>query len=416
MNSIISRLVAPILFLAIAAPTSIVLGQEEAPVEETGSRMGNIYFDIGTWVPQPVGLHYTPATLYDTSTGFGVQSNLELPHSTSDKTLYGLEYRMPSGYGRFVASLYKHEDVSSMSAYRAAEFIYGESLAHNAFPGVYNNQLADAFVSTASTRLRQWGLDYYRPAFRTPRLAADWFVGWRRVEHERALAAEYFALVPDLPPILPPACNLPCPDLSPWSDTATVTSDFDGRGITAGIDLEFPLWKNELVFEGKASLTVMRGKLSAGYQGNNSYYILNDGSGIEGYESNQILCLTPESCQDDYEIFDMVFVSDNQVVYVADRIAQREAKFAVGSNNSSHTSQLVDLYLGFRWRTPLQRLEVFAGFRQAHYNDIAVELRPVVNVVSVDDGQVMLGMESLNPTEGSVTYEGFLGGVTVRIY
>jgi hypothetical protein len=391
MNSIISRLVAPVLFLVLAAPTSMVLGQEEAPAEETGNRFGNIYFDIGTWVPQPVGLHYSSASQVDTNTSFGAQSNLELPHSTNSKTLYGLEYRMPSDYGRFVVTLFKHEDFSDLSAYRPADFIYGESLAHNAFPGVYNNSMADG-------------------------IAADWFVGWRRVEHERALAAEYFALVPDLPPILPPACTLPCPDLSPWSDTAVTTSDFDGRGITAGIELEFPLWKNELVFEGRASITVLRGKLSATYEGTNSYYILDNGVGIEGYETDQILCLTPDTCQDDYELFDLVFIADNQVVYVSDRIDQNEAKFAVGSKNDSHTSQLVDLYLGFRWRTPLKRLEVFAGFRQAHYDDVAVELRPTVNITSVDEGQVTVGLGQLNPQQGSVTYEGFLGGVTVRLY
>jgi hypothetical protein len=415
MNSIFCRRsVAPVaLLLAIAVPAPIVLAQEEAPAEETGNRLGNIFLDIGTWVAQPSGLQYTPATRVDPTSPFATQTNLEIPHGTNDEAQYRVEYRLPSNMGSFEFRVYKHEDNSNLDGFSPAAFLFGEALTHNLYAGLNNDGLADAFRSRSRTKMREWRIDYRRQAFRTPRVAADWFVGWRRVKHSRDLRADYFALVPGLPVILPPACDLNCPDLSPESDFASTRSQFEGRGATAGIDLQFPLWKNEVVFEGGASISVLRGDLNSRYEALNTYYIETTGTG----NFVRILCDTPSACAADYETFDDVFLDGTTVIYQAERIAQRDAAFAVQRANSAQTSLVIENHLGFRWRTPYKRLEVFGGFRQTRYDDVALELRPTVSALDPNsDGEVVLVTTGVNETERSVTYEGFFGGVTFRLY
>lgn len=393
----------------VAAPCG---AQEEAPPEDTGSRLGNVYVDFGTWVAQPTGLQYVPATMLDASGDVQFQRNLEVDHGTSDKTHWAIDYDMPADLGRFSFEYYKHDDMEQFGMLSPAQFVFGEAIAHNVFAGYRNDTLADGFLSRTLTELREFRIDYTREAYRSPRVAVDWFVGWRRVEHSRQIDASYFALAPDLPPVLPPNCSA-CPDLDPLPDTAGRTSSYEGRGATVGMDIEFPLWRNDVVFEGEIAVTVMRGDLTARYQATNSYYVL--AQDIPGRAAG-ILCLDDATCDDDYELFDDV-IENGQPIFVGDRIAQRQASIGVISDGSSLTNLVVENSLGFRWRTPYRRLEVFAGFRQTRYDDIAIDLQPTVAASAPDDDlEISLATTALRETARSVTYEGFYGGVTFRLY
>jgi len=214
--------------------------------------------------------------------------------------------------------------------------------------------------------------------------------------------------------ILPPACETPCPDLSPLPDSAGTRSQYEGRGLTGGIQLEFPLWKNNLVIEGSVAVSVLRGDIDLYYNGSNSYYIETDGGG----DFVQILCATPDVCESDYETFDDTFLEGNNIVYQADRIAQRNASISLSDTKTDQSSLVVENDIAIRWRTPYKRLEVFGGFRQSRYGGVAVELRPTVQAGAPDeDGNFPLTLVGgVTENERSVTYEGFYGGVTIRLY
>jgi hypothetical protein len=410
MNSIIcGRYVARlVLLLAIAAATSISVAQEEAPAEETGSRLGNIYFNLESWVSQPTGLEYVPATLINPGSPLET-TTLEVPYGTSNEARYQLDYAMPSELGHLVFTLYKHKDDPGLTRLSPAEFIYGATLTNPLFAGVDNDGLADGFASATYTKLRDARIDFYRPAFRSPRVAANWFVGWRRVRFSRSLAADYFGLVPDFPPLLPPGgyCpdppppDAPCP-LNPIPDSAGIKSSFEGRGATVGMDLEFPLWKNTVVLEGDIAISVMRGKVDTEYGSETALYVL-DGTEILGPP---------------YDEFDDVLVDDQGVVtYLIDDITQETFTVGLQADGLSTTSEVFEASIGFRWRTPLKRLEVYGGFRQAHYADAAIDLRPKnVTYTVTEDGLEVRNIQDIDEVDRSVTYEGFYGGIRVRLY
>jgi hypothetical protein len=408
MNSIIcGRFVAPlVLVIAIAAFASIAVAQEEAPAEETGSRLGNIYVSFESWVAQPTGLEYFSATVIDPTNPLATK-NLEVPYSTNDEVRYQLDYALPSELGNIAVTLYKHKDERDLTLLSPSEFIYGEILAHPLFAGVDNDGLADGFSSATETKLRDMRFDFYRPAFRSPRVAANWFVGWRRVRHSRRFATDYFALVPDFPPLLPPGgyCpdtpENPCP-LNPIPDRTRIRSSFEGRGVTVGMDLEFPLWKNQVVLEGDVAVSVMRGKVDTEYASETSLYVYDD-----------FLVLGPP-----YDEFDDVIIDDQgQVIQILDSIAQYTLPVGLQADSLSTTSEVLEASLGFRWRTPVKRIEVYGGFRQAHYADAGIDLRPKnVTITVTEDGIIVRNIQDVDRTNHSVTYEGFYGGLRIRLY
>ena len=129
-----------------------------------------------------------------------------------------------------------------------------------------------------------------------------------------------------------------------------------------------------------------------------------------------------------YGAFDETFVgNDGETNFVSDFIVQAVAPIGVQANSVSTISEVYDVHLGFRWRA-LKWLEPFAGFRQTHYSDVGLDLRPTgvnltetANGVEFQQGQDHLEVQNLN-LEGvdrintSVTYEGFFFGVTFRLY
>ena len=64
-----------------------------------------------------------------------------------------------------------------------------------------------------------------------------------------------------------------------------------------------------------------------------------------------------------------------------------------------------------------KRIEVVAGFRVTRYNDVGIDLRPNVFVEAIDgNGELVLKIDGFTQTSRSVTYEGFYGGIVVRLY
>jgi len=405
--------------LCLFSAPILLLAQEEAPVEETGNRIGNVYFSLGIWSSQPVGTQYSPAGVSTTDTdptGTSANlNNLDIEHGTESEGTYEFEYVLPKNYGTLSYSLYKQNDESFLNLTSPSNYIFEQSLSFDDFAGLRNDGLSDGFFSTATTELREWKIDYSRLAFETPRVKGAWSVGWRRVEHHEELVAEYFNLVTGLPPLLPPLCD-PCDEglilaLTPRSDTASVKSNYEGRGLTLGIDLELPLWKNKVVLEGSASISALRGDANSFYIATNNYFTINEPPG-------RVLCADAATCDDDYALFGAMEDSGGgNTSPVFNRISQRNATASATLDGVSQDAFVLDTRVGFRWRTPLRRLEVFGGFKQSRYDDVAIDIRPQVVVTEIDDlGVASLAVSGIDRSLKSVTYEGFYGGVRLRLY
>jgi hypothetical protein len=407
------NLVRRCVVLCLMLIPALSIAQEEAPAEETGNRIGNVYFSAAVWASQPVGTQYSPAGLANTDSTNNVNTltSLEMDHGTQSDVAYEFEYVLPSNYGTLSYDIYKQEDATELNLSSPSDYIYQQSLSFDILAGFRNDGLADGVRSVADTRLREWKIAYSRPAFETPRIKGTWSVGWRRVQNGQVLSADYLSTVTGLPPFLPPLCD-PCDGLiqalTPRSDTAQVSSRVEGRGIDVGFDVEMPLWKNKVTLEGGVSVSALRSTGKASYTSTNHYYTVS-AAGQGG-----ILCVSPEFCEEDYDLFNFLGLgTDNPFAF-----SQRSATITATADDISQSSLAIDTHVGFRWRTPYKRVEVFGGIKQSRYEDAAIELRPEVVVTEQNGatGAVSFAINNVDRSFKSVTYEGFFAGLRVRLY
>jgi len=112
-----------------------------------------------------------------------------------------------------------------------------------------------------------------------------------------------------------------------------------------------------------------------------------------------------------------VFIDESgNIIPILDDISQNDVSLGLQSDVSTN-SQAYDASIGFRWRTPYKRLEVFGGIRQTHYENVGVELRPKnVTITFTEDGDVVRTIQDIDQIDRSVTYEGLFGGLRFRLY
>lgn len=361
------------------------------------------------WVAQPAGLEFFPATQNDPNNTVGTRL-LQTEYGTESEARVRAAYRLPGGAGLIGGTYYSHDAESALEQFSPGSFVFGEQLTHPLLAGFNNDGLADAFESASLTALRDWRVDFQRPAFSTARVTGDWFIGWRRVSHRRAQAAIYHALVPDLPPLVPPL-TAPRPDLNPLPDVASISSRFEGRGPAAGFDVDFPLWKGKLLFEGGLSVAVLRGETDASYTALNSFYVVN----APEIGLDNVILGPPYG--DEFE-----FIYPNPTdpnlppLALIDSITQRQAAIGLQAQRLSSTSQVLESYLGFRWKL-LRRFEFYGGFRSTRYDDVGVDLRPkVATPTFTEDGNIIFNVQDVTQDKRSATYEGLYLGVTVHLF
>ncbi len=371
-----------------ACPSVMAQGDaDEASVSEE-EEAGGLWMEAALWVAQPTGLDYTPATRINPLDPFDTQQQV-ITHGTSNRGRFRLGYEISRAVGEFVFTYYSHEDTEGLSGDRPGEFIFGETMAYPFHAGVFDDGLADHFDADTVTRVRDLRIDYYRHAFESERVAAKWFVGWRRVFHSRELTVSYFGLAPNLPPLLPPVTGTPRPLLVPEPDRAFQKSQYEGRGPEAGLDLLVDLWKNRIHLETGFAMAVLRGNFETDYTSTTHLYLLD--------QAGAVTVLAPP-----YDEFnDPLLVPSIQ-----------QASFSVGlkSGPVSADSALLEAYLGVRWRA-WRTLEVFAGFRATRYDDVALELRPKQSTISLNG---VVNLEDATRSVQSLGYEGFYGGLAYR--
>ena len=392
--------------LVLAAGTQPVVAQE-ADEEEEPTGLGEIFVEAGTWIAQPVGLEFFPVTeanpvnILDTRV-------LGFPYGTEREPRARIGYKFHRNFGSVVATVYNNDTTVSMTGESPGLFPFGESLVHPLFAGYRNDGRADAFTANARAQLQDVRVHFYRTAFESPRVRAEWFVGLRRVKQKREMSAAYFGLDPDLPALVPPLTS-PRPDLDPAPDLATVTSAYSGRGAEAGMDFHLPLWRDRIEVETGFSIAVLRGEVDSTYVSQTNYYVL-------AVPNTPEVILAPPYAELEDTRLDPISMLPIPLV---DDIDQRSLELGFTSNNLSTSSQVVETYLGLRYRA-WRTLEVFFGFRNARFTDVGIELKPITVVsptgvaLDANGNLVGLNLDAVEQVKRSVSYEGFYTGLAYR--
>jgi hypothetical protein len=372
----------PVVVLALVLSCSTLV-PAAAQDEDEESGFGDLYAQIETWVAQPAGLNYYPATQNDPDDPYNTRL-LTFPTGTSTEFRYRAGFELSGNRGGVILTWFAHQDMREMTRATPGNYIFGETQVHPYLAGYYNDGLADGFDAAAKTTLRDLRIDYYRTAFKTDRVEAKWFVGWRRVSYRRVLDTQYHALIDDLPPL----SNRP--DLEPGVDTAHVESNFSGRGVGAGMDFLMPVWKDKISLEGGFDLAVLRSKTDATYRSTVWAYTI--------YIDPDTFIMEPP-----YDFEGMV--GD---VPAIDLITQEAFATGLVAENLSSTGSVLGGYVGVRWQA-WRGLEVFGGFRSTRYDDVGVELRPKSSSLYAG-----FNVQDVNRESRSATYEGFYAGLAYR--
>ncbi len=372
-----------------------------------------IRVDLEAWVPQASGLDQLGATrLADDGNPFGT-SLLTPEYSTKVEGRFRLDYQLPNDLGALGFSYQKHADEALLRESEPSNFIFGEIAVNPALAGLFDGSsragLADAFDVNAKSALRDVSFTFRRELFGDRRVKSQWHVDWRRVKHTREDRVSYYALAPVPPVPVNPNPLIARPDLLPEADRALIASAFNGRGPGVGLDVQIPLWQDKFLFEGGASVALLRGDMDSESRSVTWAYVLDvpDNWGVpEG------IVKAPFAEFEGTVIPPGVTESFPLVNY----IQQVPLSIGVASGGQSASAQAWDGYLGFRWHA-LNSLEVYAGIRGARYADVARELRPQISAVSVEsNGTLSANLQTISETDRSLTLEGLYIGLTYRFW
>jgi hypothetical protein len=401
--------IAPHSLRAVAGPLVVMLTLFAAPTlaqeEEQDEEPSGLYLEAGTWIAQPKGTEFFPATVTDQNNPFDAEL-LGMSFGTETAGRFRLGWVFGKSYGGIIATYYgQSPEDSTLSGRSPGEFVYGQIQNHPLYAGYRNDGLSDAFEATAGMRLRDFRLDYFNRAFRSPRVRGNWLVGYRNIDVERQFSVEYPTLLNDLPAFIPPFCTPSTPEeegdfpqcypnLVPQTDVATMESNYSGRGIEAGMDFEVPFLRNRMQLEAGFVFAVLRGDIRTQYRSTTHVYTL-DG----------VLLAWP------YDVLGESLPPENPgdpPIPVADFADQVAFDIALGADSLSATSTIFEVNLGLRFKV-WRDLDVFFGLRSANYDNVGVDYRPKVLVLDVNSN-----LQTVEETDRSVTYEGFYLGMSYQ--
>lgn len=401
-------LVASALAVALFGFSSAAMAQGETETDDEFDKLGKLYGEIEAWAVQPIGADFKPASVRDPNNVFNTRL-LGIDPSTENRFRVRGGYRLKDNMGEFLVTYTSMNDAESLQRLDPGEFIYGILLTGQQHAGVFNDGLADGFIANTGLKTRDFRVDFYRDAFKGRRISSKWFIGYRRVIHERNLSATYFALAPDIPNVLNPISGVASETLfrrlQPRADTAAQSGTFNGRGLETGMAFKMNLGSSKKVWaEADFSLGVLRGKIDSDYVSTTHRYILRDTGGNFLYE------LAPP--YDEFEQFDDP--NDPTSSATAERIRQQNLRSGLNVQSDPGASMVLEMSLALRYRV-WKNLDLFGGVRQTYYENVGVDLRP--RTVAPAGNQVSDGVDLVvNENDAtrdlkSMTYEGLYFGI-----
>ncbi|HEX4825456.1 MAG TPA: hypothetical protein VFV19_14220 [Candidatus Polarisedimenticolaceae bacterium] len=374
---------------APAAPEATPAPKKKWDLEDPPlHRWGGFTVSLAGWSPSPVGADEQIALIYKTGQ---LPTPLTIPLTSNIREAWKVAYHLPGGYGSIVGrydSMNNHEDKSYSSP---GQFIYGITLGDPEFAGAFDDGLADGIHAFSMVKNRDTRFEYSDTAFENKRVKATWGAGFVNIDHNEMLQATYFALVPNLPAVIPPIVPqaIDPAQFQPIPDRVLLQSDYSGNGVSGSFDVEFKLFTRLSVISG-VSVALVRGGVSSTYKSFTSFYqSAIDGHYIDKEELFNTLQFGPATCD----------VASGITECIA-AITQATKFIGYYAPNQSHAAQAWNGYIGLQ--TPIWRgLRAFVTFRESYYQNVGLD------AVLHDD-------QSVTTTAKSVGYEGYELGVSWR--
>jgi hypothetical protein len=361
-------------------PPSDSAGKDAKLLEEPLHRWGAWTISLAAWQPSLVGAEDEIAVVFPTNKSpypllLGAESNI--------RESWLVAYHLPRNLGSIVMHYDSMNYQDQAQHFSPGQFIYGESQAYPEFRGAFDDGFADGVSASASRKLREVRFEFSDKAWETKHTRATWGAGVHNLDYSRQSYIDYYALVPNLPPVIPPVVSPPYDSsaYNPLPDQVIQKSDYSGSGVGASLDVEFRLHPRFSIISG-LSIGLLRGKVTTSYQSQTSFYFSTD----DGYHY-----LSKD------ELFDILNNGTDQQI---NKVGQESVTYALSVPNASQAAQTYDLYVGIQsavWRG----LKVFATYREMYYQNVGARAVPTPNLT--------IDSQSL-----SVGYEGYLVGLSWR--
>jgi hypothetical protein len=363
-------------------------GIEDPPLH----RWGGWTISLAGWQPSLVGANEDIAT-YDVG---GIATPVVQGSEARTKETVRVSYHLPKDRGSIVGQYDAMNVDDKLQNFVPGQFIFREVRGYPGALGVFDDGLADGVSSEAQRRTREFRLEYQRSAFTSRWANGTWGVGYRELSHGRGLGITSYAIVPNLPPVIPPVLpdNFDPNSLTPLPDTVSQASDFTGHGLGVSLDVEFPLHPRVSIVSG-ISLGFIRGKAEGTYTSTSSYYNLTKGptAGVPLTKAELFdILANPQPPADP---------TDPNAVYVP-QIADIIQTSSTVSQRTSHSllAQSYDVYLGVQVIC-YKGLRAFATLRDVSYTNIGEYVVPKPG-------------PSTETTALNAGYEGYTVGLSYR--
>lgn len=377
--------------LLLVVPAAVAQEGEEGGEGDRFEGLGRIVAELQGWITQPAGADLVVALRQSPNSSLGTDL-VSIPTGTESRLRYRVGYELRDNLGTILVTWYATRTEDLRDLFSPSEFQFSQVNTVPLFQGAYDDGLSDGIRSDVTLTTRDLRLSYYRNLPRGERIEARWFVGYRRFVHNRSVETQYFALAPNLPPILDPLTG-PRSDLDPGVDRGATRSEVNVRGVEAGLEVAMPIWRDRIRLDAGFSVGVLRGRLSTNYESTTHFYA------FRGANAGIPIYLDPN----DPEAFE-----DPDVVR---QLRQETADFGIRSNNESTDASSIEGHLGIRWRA-WKTLEVVGGFRSVYYDNAAEELVPTT--VRADDELTEFTITGFERRSRSLTLEGYYLGVAYR--
>jgi hypothetical protein len=325
-------------------------------------RWGGWTLSIAAWQPSLVGT--------DEELALAEQSGIPVPlletPGTSVRETAEVIYHLPHGIG----SIAGHYDAMSIEDnthyFTPGVFDFLESRGFPDHLGAFDDGTADGVAAETMRRTREFRLEFQKQAFDTKWARGTWGAGYRNLSHARTLGLTYYAIVPNLPPLIPPTATLD--DffrLQPIPDFVGQTSNFSGGGVGASFNVEFPLHPRVSIVSG-ISIGLYRGKSQSSFSSISSYYAFTYASGTPLTKDELFSLLSNPPPVDPN--------ANPPTPAIAD-VSQFAVQTRLNTLSTSMFAQSYDLFVGLQV-TVYKGLRVFGTLRDVYYANVGEYVVP----------------------------------------
>ena len=357
-------------------------------------RWGGWTIALSAWDPSLSGADENIATVYAGANPYPLMLGSDARYKETAR----VTFHLPRDRGAVVAqydAMYQEDHLNNLTP---GQFIFGETRGFNGgLQGVYDDGLSDGVQSDALRRTREFRLEYQNKAFETKWARGTWGVGYREISHERALGVSYFAIVPHLPPLVPPATDNDSDAirLAPSPDTTSQSSSFTGHGLGASLDVEFPLHPRVSIISG-LSIALVPGRAEGIYTSTSYYYNLISAQDVPLTPAQFIEYMTNPSPPGTLPPGE----GEPPIPPTIAQIGQASRTTSLNSTASRMLAQCYDVYFGVQV-IAYKGLRVFATLRDVSYLNVGEYVVPKAG-------------NSVERTNLNASYEAYTLGISYR--